>query len=119
MKFKCTEIDWDTDGEQVDLPSELIVDVLGEEIDQAVSDAVSDATGFCHFGFTFRPFFEDETDTEDETGADGLWDKAGEIAVAVGLYVKANPPKDDIVYAEEWGQEIIFNALKRLKGGTK
>lgn len=48
---------------------------------------------------------------EDEKGTKGLWDKAAEIAIDVGLYDKQNPPQDDVVYAEEWGQELIYNKL--------
>lgn len=55
MKFKCTNIQWDTDGEQVDLPSSLIVEV---DVDDELCEAVSNATGFCHSGFEFRPFID-------------------------------------------------------------
>jgi len=51
MKIKCTDINWDTDGEAIDLPTQLTVDV--ENVEE-VADALSDETGFCHFGFSME-----------------------------------------------------------------
>jgi len=55
---------------------------------------------------------------EDEKGTGGLWDKAGEIAVQIGLeFKKSNPnliPDGEPVYAEDFGQEIIYYALKEV-----
>lgn len=59
MKFKVTHIDYDTDGENIELPTEMEIDVPenfdSEEILQYISDKISDNTGFCHFGFTTFP----------------------------------------------------------------
>lgn len=44
---------------------------------------------------------------EDEKGAGGLWDLAAKIALAVASKRKAHMP----YYAEEWGQEDIYNLL--------
>lgn len=63
MKIKAFNIRWDTSDddsdESVELPSDLVVDVDAEEYaddpDEAVSDALSAATGFCHFGFDHEP----------------------------------------------------------------
>jgi len=56
MIYIVTDIDWDTDGEDIDLPSELEIDILddmdSEDIEDYVSDSISDITGFCHYGFT-------------------------------------------------------------------
>lgn len=53
---------------------------------------------------------------EDEKGSDGLWDKAAEIAVRIGLDYKLHHPDkfvgDEPIYAEDFGQEIIYNLLK-------
>ena len=46
---KAVQIDWDTDGEDVDLPTEI--DIPAEINDEDVADYLSDQTGFCHFGF--------------------------------------------------------------------
>ena len=46
---KAVQIDWDTDGEDVDLPTEI--DIPAEIDDEDVADYLSDQTGFCHFGF--------------------------------------------------------------------
>jgi len=49
MKVICSDIRWDTDGQEIDdLPTELTVEVLEVE---NVGDALSDETGWCHFGF--------------------------------------------------------------------
>jgi hypothetical protein len=51
-----TNVKYDTDGEKVDLPSTLEikipVDLDEEEIDEFVSDKISEITGFCHKGFS-------------------------------------------------------------------
>ena len=64
--MKAVNIRWDTsDGngndEPVDLPTEMdipdtIVEGLSsrEEVLDAVSDWLSDETGFCHFGFELK-----------------------------------------------------------------
>lgn len=64
-EFIITDIEYDTDGEDVDLPKEITVRVCHieyptyEEIQQCLSDAISDKTGFCHFGFATSPEIED------------------------------------------------------------
>jgi len=60
MKYTVTNIDYDTDGEEVDLPKELVIDIpnedfvkyTAEEIDEFISDEISNITGFCHNGFS-------------------------------------------------------------------
>ena len=50
--MKAINILWDTDGEEVNLPNEIeIPDWVDKEDDDAISDYLSDETGFCHFGF--------------------------------------------------------------------
>lgn len=50
--MKAINILWDTDGEEVNLPNEIeIPDWVDKEDDGAISDYLSDETGFCHFGF--------------------------------------------------------------------
>ena len=55
MKAIVTEIEYDTDGEIVDLPTkieiEIPIDIDKEDIEDFVSDEISNITGFCHFGF--------------------------------------------------------------------
>jgi len=60
MKYTVFNIQYDTDGEQVDLPEKLTIEVpedLKEDSDIAdfISDKISDETGFCHFGFNTDP----------------------------------------------------------------
>ena len=47
------DIEWDTDGADVDLPDEIEIppDITDED---DISDYLSDVTGFCHFGFLLR-----------------------------------------------------------------
>jgi hypothetical protein len=57
MEYIANNIQWDTDGEQVDLPTELTVEVpdnITESIDisEYISDEITNMIGFCHFGFT-------------------------------------------------------------------
>jgi len=62
--FVVSEITWDTDGEQVDLPTsfEIEVDLSEnqnyEDIEQFISDELSNQTGFCHLGFATSPEIE-------------------------------------------------------------
>lgn len=56
MKYIVTNIDYDTDNVDVDLPKELFihVDSTGldnNEIVEIISNEISNITGFCHFGF--------------------------------------------------------------------
>lgn len=59
MKYLITNIKFDTDGENIELPTEMEIDVPenydSEEILQYLSDKISDDTGFCHFGFKTLP----------------------------------------------------------------
>ena len=56
--MKAVNIKWDTDGDArlaKELPSEIeILDCIfdgDEDIEEAISDYISDLTGFCHLGF--------------------------------------------------------------------
>lgn len=53
--YLVTDIEYDTDGEEVDLPTTLEIPVPNDEenIEDFISDKISDLTGFCHFGFNF------------------------------------------------------------------
>lgn len=49
-----SQILWDTDGmdpEDLGLPTKLEIPKELEEDEEAISDYLSDETGFCHFGF--------------------------------------------------------------------
>lgn len=54
--YHISNIKWDTDGEEVGLPSNVLVfsDIPLEE--DAASDALSDAFGFCHHGYEMAEF---------------------------------------------------------------
>lgn len=62
MKYLITNIKFDTDGENIELPTEMEIDVPenydSEEILQYLSDKISNDTGFCHFGFKTLPEIE-------------------------------------------------------------
>ena len=56
MKAIVSNVQFDTDEEEVDLPIEFEIEIPSdiveeEEIDDYVSDEISNITGFCHFGF--------------------------------------------------------------------
>ena len=48
--MRAINIDWDTDGEKLDLPDEIKLPV-GMTDEDEISDYITDQTGFCHFGF--------------------------------------------------------------------
>jgi hypothetical protein len=68
MKFEVTEIEYDVD-EQEDLeglPTSLEIVVpdelsLYEDIEQFISDEISNKTGFCHKGFSTTPEIKTNT----------------------------------------------------------
>ena len=62
MKIRCFEIKWDTtddehpDGQEVSLPSEVVLDVADDfDIEQETADRLSDDYGWCVFGFEVEP----------------------------------------------------------------
>ena len=60
MKYTAIDINYDTDGENVDLPKEIEVNVPDDITDEIeildfIGDKITDTTGFCHFGFSTNP----------------------------------------------------------------
>jgi len=55
--YIVTDIKYDTDGEELDLPKELTITVPADEedVEEYISDEISNITGFCHKGFTTNP----------------------------------------------------------------
>jgi hypothetical protein len=67
VNYKVFVNGYDTDGESIDLPNVLNIEVPNEmddieEIEDFISDEISNKTGFCHYGFTY----EIESDNESE-----------------------------------------------------
>jgi hypothetical protein len=59
MKKTVYNISYDTDGEAVELPSELEIEVPDdlteqEDIEDYLSDEISNVTGYCHKGFLIK-----------------------------------------------------------------
>lgn len=59
MEFIVTNIKWDTDGEDIDLPKTILVnvnpeDLEDEDISDILADEISDRTGFCHYSFSYE-----------------------------------------------------------------
>ena len=53
--MKVTDIIWETDGEEVDLPTEMnLPDSIDSNDENAVSDYLSDETGFLVVGYTIE-----------------------------------------------------------------
>lgn len=55
MNVKATNIVWDTDGEDVDLPTEVLIDTDAEGIDNPeleIADWLSDKYGWCVTSFS-------------------------------------------------------------------
>jgi hypothetical protein len=58
-EFVVRDIEYDTDGEEIDdLPETLTItvpeDIEDEDVEQYLSDEISNQTGFCHYGFTIE-----------------------------------------------------------------
>ena len=55
MKFRVFNVRYDTDGEMVPLPQELTLELSDhEDVEDELSELVSDLTGFCHHGFEYE-----------------------------------------------------------------
>ena len=54
--YKAFNIDYETDGENVDLPEELFFEIDDEDFDPAyeLADLISDRTGWLVNGFSFE-----------------------------------------------------------------
>ena len=48
--MKAINIDWDTDGEDIQLPTEIEIP-NGMTDEEEISDYLSNVTGYCHCGF--------------------------------------------------------------------
>ncbi len=57
--YTVTDIIYDTDGEHIDLPKTLEVHVPEYvepwDVEEYISDEISNITGFCHQGFSTTP----------------------------------------------------------------
>ena len=94
-KYTVTDIKYDTDGEDIDLPTEMEITVPkgmtdSEEILEFISDEISDRTGFSHEGFSTDPqiFAKGGGVAEGWTDAD-LMAKGGKVEV-----FEISKPKD-------------------------
>jgi hypothetical protein len=61
ITVKCTEIQWDTDGDKrllKKLPKNVILTIddyyEGDDLDDTITDMLSDEYGFCLFGFNYE-----------------------------------------------------------------
>ena len=55
MQVRFYDIQWDTDGEKVDLPAECVLEVDDDiDLEEEGADALSDEYGFCVFGCNFE-----------------------------------------------------------------
>ena len=57
--MKATCIEWDTEGIDIDLPTEMeipdyFIDEDGEPDYEGIEDYLSNETGFCHFGYVLE-----------------------------------------------------------------
>lgn len=61
ITVKCTEIQWDTDGDKKllkKLPKNVTITIEdyceGDDLDDIIADMLSDEYGFCLFGFNYE-----------------------------------------------------------------
>ena len=53
--MKATCIEWDTDGEDIELPEEITLpECFAEDDFEDIEDYLSDQTGFCVFGYVLE-----------------------------------------------------------------
>lgn len=53
MVYRVSNIKYDSDSKN--LPRELLINVkYGEDVEETLSDEISNITGFCHFGFSYE-----------------------------------------------------------------
>ena len=61
MLYKIWDIHYDTDGDASileELPMQIYVDIYRKgdvSVEELLSEAISEVTGFCHFGFKYKP----------------------------------------------------------------
>lgn len=62
MKYRAFNIEYDNDGEIIDLPKEIEIEVPDDctDVEETISNEISNKTGFCHLGFNFEPKFSTE-----------------------------------------------------------
>jgi len=67
--YRVYDIDWDTDGEKVDLPTEFRLS-LPDDVDVALegADALSDKIGWCVNSFNYKELFELEDEEAEQVG---------------------------------------------------
>ena len=57
-KVVVSNIKYDTDGEKIDLPKTLTISIPSDidevDVEEFISDEISNITGFCHFGFVIE-----------------------------------------------------------------
>jgi hypothetical protein len=57
--YKVINIDWDTDGEELNLPVECLInievssDMTEKEVEENISNAITNMSNFCHNGFDY------------------------------------------------------------------
>ena len=60
VTVRIYNIQWDTDGDKKlfkKLPQNIeatIMEFDGEDVEDTISDYISDLTGFCHYGFEYE-----------------------------------------------------------------
>lgn len=58
--YRVFNIKWDTDGETVELPEQLEIDIYlatdtdDELIEDIISEEITEVTGWCHDGFLYE-----------------------------------------------------------------
>lgn len=63
FKYIVHDIDWDTDGEAVELPEEIEIQSETELDDDDIGDEITEMTGYCHKGFCWDEIKESDRPT--------------------------------------------------------
>ena len=126
--MKAINIQWDTDGEAVELPPEI--DLPGGMTDEdEISDYITEQTGWCHKGFMLSGAESQETHREKPKYTIEDFVQIGPVAAKAAGDMKAiswSSPQSKLIklaakYCDAYASDIIYTIMEieeKLKAGT-
>lgn len=131
--FKAVNIDWDTDGEDVDLPKEVVIPKSIASDEDAISDYLSNLTGFCHRGFSVTKETDDKgdfscfADGEEEGAFEEAFERFSMIENVASEPLTSKTSPVLLIYTDGYdiettwfsSYELAFEAMKKAFEKTK
>jgi len=120
VKVRVFNIKWDTDGEDIEIRTEMELTVLRscfddvnekdsviDTIEEYIADEISNISGFCHDGFDYEiksniPFFIANYDTDKNIEIFQDYNEAKKVS-ANGMVYKAVLNHNDVWYEKDLG----------------